>query len=200
MFEIDLQRSGKRSETALGTVTESNVYFALIPMVAALVVLVAVLWIASGRMDRRIQRQRAEVTELEATVNRTRQELAELAGKRRVIFAVQPQDIYWSDQFRFLAERLPDKTWITQVNVVTGGGEKGPDGKPTPIVARGLAIEGGVLSNPNEGNLDVVGKFVEDLQADPRFAKTFARIHLDSVKRGSDPNALTFQLTLDFKA
>lgn len=85
--------------------------------------------------------------------------------------------------------------WLTQVKVVSsGGGEKG-----API-SRALSIEGGVLSNPSEGNLDLIGKFIQDLQADKRFQQAFSVASLESVKRASeDPYALAFQLKIDFR-
>jgi Tfp pilus assembly protein PilN len=200
MFEIDLLRGERVASRAVVSREIGAQLGALVPVLAGLAALTVALWAAGHTLDRRLAERRSELSALEATVNQSREELAELSGKRHALYVLRSQDIYWSDQLRLISEKLPDKTWLSQVHVITSGGEKDRDGHPTPITVQGLAVQGGVLSNPSEGNLDVVGKLIEDLQADPRFQRTFSDIRLDSVSRATDPNALSFQLTLSFKS
>ncbi|MGH7897200.1 MAG: hypothetical protein ACREQQ_04560, partial [Candidatus Binatia bacterium] len=180
MFEIDL----KRSERDAGSSTETTgdlqaIALPFLPVAGALLALLVGFWAINRTLDRSIAARSAKVTEIEAKLSANRQQLAEISGKNRVLYDVARQEIYWSDQLRLISERLPDKVWISQVQVLTSTPEKSPKGEPAAPVAHGLSIQGGVLSNSNEGNLDVIGKFIQDLQADPRFQESFSAIHLD---------------------
>ena len=201
MFEIDL----KQGTTALaGAPTLGNevraVAVSFAPVVAGIVLLSAALWTFDRSYDHSIERQEASLAALEASLNASRQQLAEMSGKRRVAYGVAPQEVYWSDELRLVSEKLPDKAWITSMHVNSAAPPaKSPAGEPQLPSPQNLTIEGGVLSNSSEGNLDVIGKFVESLQADRRFQDTFSAINLESVQRTADPLALGFRLRLDLK-
>jgi hypothetical protein len=201
MFEIDLRKGARSLEAPgpAGDVAAAATAFA--PIAAALAILLLVIWIIEGRLDRSIDKHEANVADLDAALTASRQQLAEISGKRRELFGVGRQEVYWSDELRLVSEKLPDKAWLTQIRVAAAAppakaanGETAPPGPPS------LTIEGGVLSNSSEGNLDVIGKFVQDLQADRRFQETFSTIALESVQRTADPYALGFRVRLDFKS
>ncbi|MGH7858697.1 MAG: hypothetical protein ACREQY_15335, partial [Candidatus Binatia bacterium] len=136
----------------------------------------------------------AEVARIEAEVSQSRQRLADISGKRRALFGMQRQEIYWSDQLRMLSEKMSDKIWLRRIAVATAGGAEG-----TPVT-RTLTLEGGVLSSESEGNLDLIGQFIESLQSDGRFRETFGEIALESVTRGSeDAYSLAFVLRAPFR-
>ncbi len=201
MFEIDLKRS-ESQESLKGVADDSPAALArpFAPVAAALVGLLACFWAVNGILDRSIATRQENVKQLQVTLDTSRNQLADLTGKHRLALGVQHQEVYWSDQLRLLSEKLPDKVWINQVRVATTGGGKPAQGtEPQPVVATGLVVDGGVLSNPSEGNLDVIGKFVKDLQADSRFQQTFSTVTLESVRRTGDPYALVFQLNVAFK-
>jgi hypothetical protein len=195
MFQIDLKTASARRprlEERASRVSQTTASLAAPALV--LVTLLAGLWIVNRELDGSIAAGRARVSSLEAAVDASRKELAEVSGRRRVLYATQRKETYWSDELRMLSEKLPDKMWLTQVKVTSsGGGEKGAP------VTRNLFVEGGVLSNPSEGNLDLIGKFIQDLQADRRFEESFSAVTLESVKRAGDPYTLNFQLRIGFK-
>lgn len=201
MFEIDLKRSEREGLPHGGAGNELRaIAVPFVPVVVGLVVLLIGFSVINRSLDRSITRHGEKASELEAKLNANRQQLAEISGKNRVLYDIQRQEIYWSDTLRLISEKLPDKVWISLVRVMTSTPEKAPKGgEAAAPVAQGLSIEGGVLSNSNEGNLDVIGKFIQDLQADPRFQESFSAVNLESVHRTGDPYALTFRLTVAFK-
>jgi hypothetical protein len=201
VFQIDLKHGASavgRSPMPRGDVREIAMSFA--PVVAAVAFAVAATWTFGRSLDRSIDKQQAAVASLEASLTASRQQLAEISGKRRVAYGIAPQEVYWSDELRLVSEKLPDKAWITSMRVNSPPPPaKGANGEPPLPSPQNVTIEGGVLSNSSEGNLDLIGKFVESLQADRRFQDTFSTISLESVQRTSDPYALGFRLRLDFK-
>ena len=202
MFEIDLKKGARPAEASARAAGDlSSVVLAFAPVVAALAVVALVLWMIGGSLDRAIQKHEANIADLEASLSASRQQLAELSGRHRVLYGVGRQEVYWSDELRLVSEKLPDKAWISQIRVAAPAPPvKGPNGETTTSAPSCVTIEGGVLSNSSEGNLDVIGKFIEDLQADRRFQETFSAISLESVLRTADPYALSFRLKLDFKS
>jgi hypothetical protein len=201
LFEIDLKKGARPAEAPTRAPGDlSSVVLAFAPVAVAVIVLGFVLWMIGGSLDRKIQKQEANVADLEASLNTSRQQLAELSGKHRVLYGVGREEVYWSDELRLVSEKLPDKAWLSQIRVATAAPVKGPSGETTAPGPSSVTIEGGVLSNSSEGNLDVIGKFIQDLQADRRFQETFSAISLESVQRTSDPYALAFRLKLDFKS
>lgn len=201
MFRIDLKQGAiaiAATPASRGELRDVALSFA--PVAAAVVFLVAATWTYGRSLDRSIEREEANVASLEASLNASRQQLAELSGKRRVAYGIAPQEVYWSDELRLVSEKLPDKAWITAMHVNSPPPPaKGTNGAAPTLAPQNVTIEGGVLSNSSEGNLDVIGKLVETLQADRRFQETFSGITLESVQRTSDPYALGFRLRLDFK-
>ncbi|HUE39146.1 MAG TPA: hypothetical protein VMR29_06555 [Candidatus Binatia bacterium] len=201
MFEIDLKK-GARPIAAPARAADdlSTIALSFAPVAAGVAVLAVALSMFSGRLDRSITQHEANVADLEASLSASRQQLAEVSGKRRVLYGVGRQEVYWSDELRLMSEKLPDKAWINQIRVAAAPAAKGPNGEATTAGPATVTIEGGVLSNSSEGNLDVIGKFVQDLQTDRRFQDTFSAINLESVQRTSDPFALAFRMRLDFKS
>ena len=201
MFQIDLKQGASATAAApsvRGDVQEIARAFA--PVMAAVAFVLVATWTFGRSLDRSIERQEAAVASLEASLSASRQQLAEISGKRRVAYGIAPQEVYWSDQLRLVSEKLPDKAWITSMHVNSPPPPaKTMNGEAPPPSPQNVTIEGGVLSNSSEGNLDVIGKFVESLQADRRFQETFSAINLESVQRTSDPYALGFRMRLDFK-
>jgi hypothetical protein len=201
VFRIDLKQGASviaATPASRGELRDVALSFA--PVAAAVVFLVAATWTYGRSLDRSIEREEANVASLETSLNASRQQLAELSGKRRVAYGIAPQEVYWSDELRLVSEKLPDKAWITamRVNSPAPPAKVANGAAPTPA-PQNVTIEGGVLSNSSEGNLDVIGELVETLQADRRFQETFSGITLESVQRTSDPYALAFRLRLDFK-
>ena len=200
MFEIDLKKGARPIEAPTRAADDlSTIALSFAPVAAGVAVLAVALSMFSGRLDRSITQHEANVADLEASLSASRQQLAEISGKRRVLYGVGRQEVYWSDELRLMSEKLPDKAWINQIRVAAAPAAKGPNGEATAGPAT-VTIEGGVLSNSSEGNLDVIGKFVQDLQTDRRFQDTFSAINLESVQRTSDPFALAFRMRLDFKS
>lgn len=195
MFEIDLRASAARAaEAAAPESAAMEAASRLLPVVGVVAAVVGALWLATWRLDRSVAERREAVVALDASVNASRQQLAEISGKQRALSNSRRPDLYWSDELRLLSEKLPDKLWLMQVKSFTVTRE----GRPT---TSGIAVEGGALSSSSEGNLDLIGKFIQDLQSDPRFQETFAGVSLESVKRSSgDPYTLVFTLTLPFKS
>ena len=201
MFEIDLKKGARPIEAPARAADDlSAIALSFAPVAAGVAVLVVALSMFSGRLDRSITQHEANVADLEASLSASRQQLAEISGKRRVLYGVGRQEVYWSDELRLVSEKLPDKAWINQIRVAAAPAAKGPNGEATTAGPATVTIEGGVLSNSSEGNLDVIGKFVQDLQTDRRFLDTFSAINLESVQRTSDPFALAFRMRLDFKS
>ena len=201
MFEIDLKKGARPIEAPARAADDlSTIALSFAPVAAGVAVLVVALSMFSGRLDRSITQHEANVADLEASLSASRQQLAEISGKRRVLYGVGRQEVYWSDELRLVSEKLPDKAWINQIRVAAAPAAKGPNGEATTAGPATVTIEGGVLSNSSEGNLDVIGKFVQDLQTDRRFVDTFSAINLESVQRTSDPFALAFRMRLDFKS
>jgi Tfp pilus assembly protein PilN len=157
------------------------------------------LYAIDRRIDGSIEDQEGVIKGLEASVAESRSQLAELSGKTRVLYDGQRPEIYWSDGLRLLSEKLPDKVWLTQLRATSSQTSKGEHGGDV-VTPGGLAVDGSVLSNANEGNLDVIGKFIQDLQADPRFSESFSSITLASVQRSPEPYTLTFRLMIGFKS
>ncbi len=201
MFEIDLKQGARPPAGPEGTVAEVQALARILaPVAAAIVVLAVAVWAIDASLERSIAKHEARVSELESALSASRQKLAEVSGKRRVLYDIAQQEIYWSDELRLVSEKLPDKAWLTQIRVMSSAPSKGPSGEAVAPAPQGLMIEGGVLSNSSEGNLDVIGKFIQDLQADKRFQDSFSSINLESVQRTSDPYALGFRLKLGFKS
>jgi len=201
VFEIDLKKGARPIEAPARAADDlSAIALSFAPVAAGVAVLVVALSMFSGRLDRSITQHEANVADLEASLSASRQQLAEISGKRRVLYGVGRQEVYWSDELRLVSEKLPDKAWINQIRVAAAPAAKGPNGEATTAGPATVTIEGGVLSNSSEGNLDVIGKFVQDLQTDRRFLDTFSAINLESVQRTSDPFALAFRMRLDFKS
>jgi len=200
VFTIDLKKSADPAAvlvTPLGDLQLLVRPFA--PLVAAVVALMVVFSAINHRLDGSARDREAQVAGLEASVTETKQQLAEVSGKVRVLYQTQAPEIYWSDELRVLSEKLPDKVWITQVRAISPQRTKGPNGADV-VTPGGVSVEGGVLSNANEGNLDVIGKFIKDLQADPRFQTSFASVDLESVQRAQEPYTMTFKLKLGVKS
>ena len=192
MFEIDLRKGATQPGAAEAIAGEAASF---LPVAGVLILLVATLWGVGAWLDGSIADRRAEVTRLEELVASHRQQLAEISGRRRALLDIDQQEVYWSDQLRLLSRQLPDKLWLSKVAVETSGGEK--DKAPS----RRLRIEGGFLSHSSEGNLDLVGRFVEALESEPRFRENFTNLKLESVKRaGGDGNALAFELSAQFRS
>jgi len=201
VFDIDLKKGARAVEMPSGVAGElSALALPLAPIAGALVLLLLVVWVVGGRLDRAIEKHETDVAELDASLTASRQQLAEISGKRRVLYGIGRQEVYWSDELRLVSEKLPDKAWLNQIRVSTATPTKGPNGEVLPAGPSTVTIEGGVLSNSSEGNLDIIGKFVQSLQADRRFQETFANINLESVQRTSDPLALGFRVRLDLKS
>jgi len=201
VFEIDLKKGARPIEAPARAAGDlSTIALSFAPVAAGVAVLAVALSMFSGRLDRSITQHEANVADLEASLSASRQQLAEVSGKRRVLYGVGRQEVYWSDELRLMSEKLPDKAWINQIRVAAAPAAKGPNGEATTAGPATVTIEGGVLSNSSEGNLDVIGKFVQDLQTDRRFQDTFSAINLESVQRTSDPFALAFRMRLDLKS
>lgn len=204
MFEIDLKRSERPEEPGGSPASEEvrQAATALWPIALVGLGVLAGLWVLNGVQESAIERQKAEIVAIERSVSENRQRLAEVTGKGRTVYALAPAERYWSDDLRLLAEKLPDKTWLTSVRVDAAPVDKPVAGAeaPPPAAPLGLVVEGGVLSAASEGNLDVIGQFVKNLEQDPRFAKSFGGVKLRSVRRGSDPLTLLFTLDVAFKS
>ncbi|MGH7820750.1 MAG: hypothetical protein ACREQ9_13355 [Candidatus Binatia bacterium] len=194
MFQVDLKTSATRRPVAVEESPAAATAGAFLPVAVVLAVLIGTLWIVGSSWDASLARRRADVAGLEAAVAEHRQRLAEISGKRRALFGIQRQEIYWSDQLRMLTEKISDKIWISRIGVATSGGTE-----DTPL-SRVLTLEAGVLSSESEGNLDLIGQFIQALQADARFRDAFADIALESVTRGGDDAySLTFVLKAPFR-
>lgn len=197
MFEIDLKESSKPTSSRSSGSEILAKLRPFLPVAGALLALLGVLWMADRRIDGDIRERQENVATLETSLATSRQQLAELSGKARVLYEKGETDIYWSDELRMISEKLSDKIWLTQVRAKAAETTKGPNGEV--VTPGGVLVEGGVLSSSNEGNLDVIGKLIADLQADPRFQQSFASIKLDSVQRSADPLTLNFSLRLTLK-
>ena len=199
MFTIDLKKSSEPVTALPAQVVDlQRLVQPFAPVIGVLAGLLIAFWAIDRRLDRSIEDQQTEIAGLEASLTESRQKLAEISGKTRVLYEGGRSEIYWSDGLRLLSETLPDKVWLTTVRATSPQTIKGEQGDV--VTPGGLAVEGGVLSNANEGNLDVIGKFIHDLQADPRFSQSFSSITLESVQRSPDPYTLNFRLKLGFKA
>jgi hypothetical protein len=200
VFQIDL----KKSADPVGVVTGPGADWqpllrSYAPVVAVIVGLVVFCTTLNRRIDGSIRDQEAQVVGLEASVADSRQQLATVSGKERVLFATDRPEVYWSDELRLLSEKLPDKVWLTQVRATSPKTTKDTNG--ADVVTPGdLIVDGGVLSNATEGNLDVIGKFIQDVQADARFQSSFSSINLESVQRAAEPYTLTFRLKAALKS
>jgi len=199
VFQIDLKKSADPAAVLAGPAADLQMLarpFA--PVVGVLIGLMILFTVADRWLDGSIRDGEAKATALEASVAETKQQIAEISGKSRVLYETQRPEIYWSDELRLLSEKLPDKVWLTQVRATSPQTTKGENGD---VVTPGaVVVEGGVLSNANEGNLDVIGKFIQDVQADKRFETSFSSINLESVQRANDPYTLTFRLRLGIKS
>ena len=199
MFQIDLKKSANPAAVLAGPAADLQMLVRpFAPLVGVLVGLIVLFTAIDRRLDGSIRDNEAKITALEASVAESKQQIAEVSGKARVLYETQRPEIYWSDELRLLSEKLPDKVWLTQVRATSPQTTKGENGD---VVTPGaVTVEGGVLSNANEGNLDVIGKFIQDVQADTRFQSSFSSINLESVQRASDPFTLTFRLKLGIKS
>ncbi len=196
MFEIDLKRGSQRptgGDWKADLVENARPFLPVAGMLAAVIV---ALWVIGGQLGGEIEERRARVTELDKSVVAKRAELASLAGQRGTLAALSAKEVYWSDLLRLVAEKIPDKLWLSDVKIVTTAPPK--DNPNAPIV-RTLQVQGGVLSAASEGNLDVIAKFIDTLQSDPRYKDTFAEARLQSVSRGGEPYTLVFLITAPFR-
>ena len=199
MFKIDLKKSAEPADAMAGAAGDLRLLVRpFAPLIAVIVVLLAAFWVMNGRLDRSIQDEKARVESLAASLAESKQRLADVSGKSRVLYETGRPEVYWSDELRLLSEKLPDKIWLTQVKVTSSQMTKTEQGEV--LVPGGLVVDGGVLSNANEGNLDVIGKLIQDLQADPRFATSFSSIALESVQRSAEPYTLAFRLKINLKS
>jgi hypothetical protein len=198
MFEIDLKRGSQRPVGGDRQSEFREAALPFLPVAGLLVLLLLILSAVGGHMNRDNVARRAKVEELEKTVIAKRQELASLSGTRGTLAALSTQDIYWSDVLRLVSEKVPDKLWLTEVKIFTS---TPPKDNPNEPVRRMLQVQGGVLSAASEGNLDVIAKFLESLQADPRYREAFSEAKLESVTRagGEDPYTLVFRMTAPFR-
>lgn len=200
-FQIDLKQSAEPNAGGPGPSEELQALaLPFAPVLGVLLLLLGAFWFVNRTLDRSIHAQEETVLGLQTSVQTSKERLAELSGKRRMLFDVAREEIYWSDELRMLSEKLPDKLWLTQVRVVSTPPAKGPNGETLPPPAPTLSVDGGVLSASSEGNLDVIGKFIQDLQADPRFKMSFSSISLESVLRSPEPYTLNFRLKLSFRS
>ena len=203
MFEIDLKKSAEREPNVEMPEGDPGVAgpSTFIPIAGVVAVLVFALYLASAAHDRALAAKRTELTRLETVVAAQRLELAEASGKRRAMFGSLQEEVFWSDVLRMFSERTPDKMWVSQVKVVTVGGEKaGEKGGEKMPLSRVLSVDGGVLSSKSEANLDLIGAYVDSLQQDPRYQKVFGAATLRSVTRANDdPLSLVFSLTVPFR-
>ena len=199
MFKIDLKRSAEPVDAMAGAADDLRLLVRPFgPLIAVVVVLLAAFWVVNGRLDRSIEEEHARVEGLATSLAESKQRLANVSGKARVLYETARPEVYWSDELRLLSEKLPDKVWLTQVKVTSSQMTKTEKGEV--MVPGGLVVDGGVLSNANEGNLDVIGKLIQDLQADPRFATSFSTIALESVQRSAEPHTLAFRLKIGLKS
>jgi len=201
VFEIDLQRGVAHAAAAGSTIADTARSF--MPIGVGLVLLAAVLWATGASLDRSIAKREKIAVELEQAVEANRVQLAEVSGKRRAMLGVQQQELYWSDQLRLFSRKIPDKIWLSRIAVETAAAPPVAAGQraAAPPPGRRLRIEGGVLSHSQEANLDLVGKFIETIQAEPRFQQSFTGLTLHSVRRdGGDPYSLLFELNANFKS
>jgi len=199
VFQIDLKKSADPSAVLAGTVGELQLLVRpFAPLIGVAVGLMVLFSAVNHWIDGSVRDHEAQVAGLEASVAESKQQLAQVSGKIRVLYETQRPEIFWSDELRLLSEKLPDKVWLTQVRATSPQTTKGPNGDVT--TAGNVMVEGGVLSNANEGNLDVIGKFVKDLQADARFQTSFSSIDLESVQRAAQPYTMTFRLKLGVKS
>ncbi|MGH7803808.1 MAG: hypothetical protein ACREQJ_05630 [Candidatus Binatia bacterium] len=197
MFEIDLKRGSQRSSGGDWKADFFESARPWLPVAGMLAGVLVALWIVGGRLEREVEERRARVADLDKTVAEKRTELASLAGQRGTLAALSTKEIYWSDLLRLVSEKIPDKLWLTEVKIVTS---TPPKDEPNAPVHRMLQLHGGVLSAASEGNLDVIAKFIETLQGDPRYKDVFGEAKLQSVTRGAsgDPYTLGFLVTAPF--
>ena len=90
MFQIDLKQGASATAAApalRGDVQEIARSFA--PVIAAVAFLLVATWTFGRLLDRSIEKQEAAVASLEASLNASRQQLAEISGKRRIECPVQ---------------------------------------------------------------------------------------------------------------
>jgi hypothetical protein len=198
MFEIDLKRGSQRPTGGDWKADLMENARPFLPVAGMLAVVIVALWIIGRQLGGDIEERRARVTELDKSVVAKRAELASLAGQRGTLAALSAKEVYWSDLLRLVSEKIPDKLWLTDVKIVTTAPPK--DNPNAPIV-RTLQVQGGVLSAASEGNLDVIAKFIDTLQSDPRYKDTFAEAKLQSVSRGAagEPYTLVFLITAPFR-
>ena len=197
MFEIDLKRGSQRPSGGDWKSDAKEIGLPFLPAVAALTLLAVLLWGLGSQLGSDIEIRRTAVAALEMSVSAKRDELATLAGQRGTMAALSAPEIYWSDVLRLVSEKIPDKLWLSEVKILT---TVPPKENPNEPIRRTLLVQGGVLSAASEGNLDVIAKFLETLQADERYREVFAEAKLDSVTRGDEPHTLVFRVTVPFRS
>ena len=119
MFEIDLKRGSQRSTGGDWKADWLDGARPFLPVAGMLAAVLVGLWVIGGQLGAEIEERRAKVIELDKSVEAKRAELASLAGQRGTLAALSEKEVYWSDLLRLVAEKVPDKLWLTDVKVVT---------------------------------------------------------------------------------
>ncbi|MBI2885281.1 MAG: PilN domain-containing protein [Candidatus Omnitrophica bacterium] len=96
--------------------------------------------------------------------------LQALRAQQQAYQQVQQDRSDWAHHLNTISDQVPDGVWFSDLTL-------------DPV--RGLVIEGSAISEGGE-EMVRIGRFVQELKADPRFAQSIQDIQIEAIKRGQE--------------
>ena len=104
------------------------------------------------------------------TVFHLKDSLQALQAQRQTYQQVQQDRSDWAYYLNMISDHVPDGVWFSDLTL-------------DPV--RGLVLEGAAISEGGE-EMVRIGRFVQELKADVKFAESVQDIQIEAIKRGQD--------------
>ena len=130
-----------------------------------------------------LQQLNAKIQTLEPkkqAIDQLQQHLQQLRAQEAAFRGLRHAQGLWSKRLNILSNVIPDGVWLTEWSL---------DPK------KGLVIQGSAIGHTG-GEMVSIGRFVQDLKADPDFSSAIKDVQIESIKRIQEKETEVVQFTL----